>query len=94
VEAQEEDSARGEARYQKALAAQESLRKLMEEVFAAPPPPPPPRTNWTRRVPHPVLIGHAASEADGRGVGCTPRPPRAPTVWGDVSGKVGRRGVF
>ena len=23
--------------------------------------PPPPRTNWTRRVPHPVLIGHAAS---------------------------------
>jgi hypothetical protein len=25
------------------------------------PPPPPPRTKWTRRVPHPVLIGHAAS---------------------------------
>ena len=24
-------------------------------------PPPPPRTRWTRRVPHPVLIGHAAS---------------------------------
>ena len=24
-------------------------------------PPPPPRTDWTRRVPHPVLIGHAAS---------------------------------
>ena len=24
------------------------------------PPPPPPRTKWTRRVPHPVLIGHAA----------------------------------
>ena len=24
-------------------------------------PPPPPRTEWTRRVPHPVLIGHAAS---------------------------------
>ena len=22
---------------------------------------PPPRTQWTRRVPHPVLIGHAAS---------------------------------
>ena len=22
-------------------------------------PPPPPRTKWTRRVPHPVLIGHA-----------------------------------
>ena len=26
-----------------------------------PPPTPPPRTKWTRRVPHPVLIGHAAS---------------------------------
>jgi len=25
------------------------------------PPPPPPRTIRTRRVPHPVLIGHAAS---------------------------------
>ena len=24
-------------------------------------PPPHPRTKWTRRVPHPVLIGHAAS---------------------------------
>ena len=24
-------------------------------------PPPPPRTKWTRRAPHPVLIGHAAS---------------------------------
>ena len=23
--------------------------------------PPSPRTKWTRRVPHPVLIGHAAS---------------------------------
>jgi len=27
----------------------------------APPPPLFPRTKWTRRVPHPVLIGHAAS---------------------------------
>ena len=26
-----------------------------------PPPPPTPRTKWTHRVPHPVLIGHAAS---------------------------------
>ena len=31
-----------------------------------PPPPPPPRTKWTRHVPHPVLIGHAA---------CTRRRP-------------------
>jgi len=28
---------------------------------AVTPPPPPPRTKWTRRVPHLVLIGHAAS---------------------------------
>ena len=28
---------------------------------ATPPSPPPPRNMWTRRVPHPVLIGHAAS---------------------------------
>jgi len=29
-------------------------------MTCAPPPPPPPfGTNWTRRVPHPVLIGHA-----------------------------------
>ena len=28
---------------------------------AGPTPPPPPRTKWTRRIPHPVLIGHAAS---------------------------------
>ena len=26
---------------------------------------PPPRTKWTRRVPHPVLIGHAASRLLG-----------------------------
>ena len=30
-------------------------------TLRAPPPPPSPRTKWTRRVPHPVLIGHAAS---------------------------------
>jgi len=28
------------------------------------PPPLPPRTKWTRRVPHPVLIGHAAYKGD------------------------------
>jgi hypothetical protein len=33
-----------------------------EEADLAPQAPPPPlsRTKWTRRVPHPVLIGHAA----------------------------------
>jgi len=29
------------------------------EVPRSAAPPPPPRTKWTRRVPHPVLIGHA-----------------------------------
>jgi hypothetical protein len=28
------------------------------------PPPPPPRTKWTRRVPHPVLIGHGPAPPD------------------------------
>ena len=32
--------------------------EVSEEV---PPPSPLPRTKWTRRVPHPVIIGHAAS---------------------------------
>ena len=30
-------------------------------VLTGPPPPHPPRTSWTRCVPHPVLVGHAAS---------------------------------
>ena len=33
----------------------------MRSVTETPTPPPPSRTTWTRRVPHPVLIGHAAS---------------------------------
>ena len=39
-------------------------RKKLEKMFAARRvrvTPPPPRTKWTRRVPHPVLIGHTAS---------------------------------
>ena len=35
--------------------------------------PPPPRTKWTRRVPHPVLIGHAAS--------ITPQRSGARSAW-------------
>ena len=34
---------------------------VSEASGESPPPPPPPRTKWPRRVPHPVLIGHAAS---------------------------------
>ena len=40
----------------------EPTRAFGHKLKKAPPPPPPPsRTKWTRRVPHPVLIGHAAS---------------------------------
>jgi hypothetical protein len=37
------------------------LSGMAPRPLARPPPPPPSRTKWTRRVPHPVLIGHAAS---------------------------------
>ena len=39
--------------------------RIARQAHASPPPPPPPlpRTKWTRRVPHLVLIGHAASLA-------------------------------
>jgi hypothetical protein len=39
------------------------------------PPPPSPRTKWTRRVPHPVLIGHAAFLSQAGGRSRTPFPP-------------------
>ena len=57
------------------------------------PPPVPPRTKWTRRVPHPVLIGHAASVTllrrarQGEPLYTSPPPPptvaptRVPTVY-------------
>ena len=35
--------------------------KKQKTTTVTPPPPPLPRTKWTRRVPYPVLIGHAAS---------------------------------
>jgi hypothetical protein len=37
------------------------IRDLVAYQVRPPPPLPPPRTKWTRRVPHPVLLGHAAS---------------------------------
>jgi tRNA A37 threonylcarbamoyltransferase TsaD len=51
----------------------------LSEVAPAPPtpPPPPPRTEWTRRVPHPVLIGHASFLGGAGGAGapsCRARP--------------------
>jgi len=39
---------------------------------------PPPRTKWTRRVPHPVLIGHAASRTT-RGMAAVGR--RTQRAW-------------
>jgi len=36
-------------------------RRLCRGPLRGARPPPPPRTKWTRRVPRPVLIGHAAS---------------------------------
>jgi len=42
-----------------------AVARLLSDGFAAtggaPPPSPSPRNKWTRRVPHPVLIGHTAS---------------------------------
>ena len=42
-------------------------------LVCAPPLSPPHRTKWTRRIPHPVLIGHAASLSPP-----TPRAAPAP----------------
>jgi hypothetical protein len=39
---------------------------IRRELRVRPAPRPPPRTKWTRRVPHPVLIGHVASLRGGR----------------------------
>ena len=38
--------------------------------------PPPPRTKWTRRVPHPVLIRHAASLSQEEAAGGFPAAER------------------
>ena len=50
-------------------------------AYSGAPPPPPSRTNRTRRVPHPVLIGHAASLSQ---VSCSSfrlrTPPPAPSL--------------
>ena len=41
------------------------------ELVKIMPPPSPPRTKWTRRVPHPVLIGHDVGGRSGTRVSCT-----------------------
>jgi hypothetical protein len=62
------------------LATSESLYWTLHDLRVTPPPP---RTKWTRRVPHPVLIGHGTLH-DLR---VTPRPPtlRPPVLTGHVS---------
>ena len=37
------------------------FKREFDALHEVGPAPPPLRTKWTRRVPHPVLIGHAAS---------------------------------
>jgi hypothetical protein len=53
------------------LLSSSSLRKgassCAPRAVSATPPLFPPRTNWTRRVPHPVLTGHDAELRDTRG---------------------------
>ena len=67
----------------------DALAAAAERALAdeAPPPPPPPRNKWTRRFPHPVLIGHAASlgrrpGALRRALKRTPRVLRRPSLGG------------
>jgi len=47
----------------------------------------PPRTKWTRRVPHPVLIGHAASLSQGP----APRPLNAQGAVARAAARGGRK---
>jgi hypothetical protein len=61
--------------------------------------PPPPRTKWTRRVPHPVLIGHAASltpHRRGRAPQRLGLEMRGRTLEGEGEGgrEGGREGVY
>ena len=68
--AHKEDRSGMTARAERAVAGGDSVLVVRRPPARAPPPPLPPRTEWTRRVPHPVL-GHAASLA-------TPSPSARP----------------
>ena len=61
------------------------------------PPPPPPRNEWTRRVPHPVLVGHAASLPQAAGAAALHREalntPRACCARVDYAAAGARRGA-
>jgi len=60
-------------------------------------PPPPPRNEWTRRVPHPVLVGHAASLSQAAGAAALHREalntPRACCARVDYAAAGARRGA-
>ena len=62
----------------------------LAEVITPPPPPPPLRTNRTRRVLHPVLIGHACRDRSGATWRSTPtcasRPAPPPPPFLVLSG--------
>ena len=76
-------------------AAPLSAARAWRAIRGAARPPPPPRTKWTRRVPHPVLIGHAASHnppgaiAKSDGSINTPTPPAFGGIGGVWDGKGG-----
>ena len=53
-------------------------------------PPPPPRTKRTRRVPHPVLIGHAGMAGPHRAAGLAPRLRRSSTILRSPAATWGR----
>ena len=62
----------------------ESINRPRTSGLSAPPPPLS-RTKWTRRVPHPVLIGHVSSSqkvAAGRPQAAPPSPRAAPRLRG------------
>ena len=96
-----EELREAELRAERAAAAvRDGMRGAMQDA-AMRGPPPPLRTNRTRRVLHPVLIGHAASFTRARGspqplvlwpeaVARRPRPARTRTLPGRTSGQGSR----
>ena len=57
----DKDNIPAEGLFSQSRAHQEGGVSGVRTVSLPPPTPHPPRTMWTRRVPHPVLTGHAAS---------------------------------
>ena len=66
----------GPGRSPRARGATRRARAAGPELRSRPPPPPPARTNRTRRVPHPVLIGHARAAGAIQNLSTVPGMPR------------------